>query len=48
MNKFNMEYCKPVCTPMITDCKLRKQDESKEVDQKKFTLMIGNLLYVTN
>ena len=27
---FNMEDCKPVCTPMITDCKLSKEDEAKE------------------
>ena len=44
---FNMEDCKPVCTPMITDCKLSKEDEAKEVDQKICRLMVGSLLYVT-
>jgi hypothetical protein len=32
---------------MVTGCKLRKDDESKEVDQRLYRLMIGSLLYVT-
>ena len=32
---------------MITGCKLRKDDESKKVDQKLYTSMISSLLYVT-
>ena len=32
---------------MTTGCKLSKDDESKEVDQKLYRSMIGNLLYVT-
>ena len=47
LKKFGMEYCKPVSTPMITGCKLSKDDESKEVDQKLYRSMIGSLLYVT-
>ena len=47
MNKFGMEDCKLVRTPMITGCKLSKDDESKEVDQKLYRSMIGSLLYVT-
>ena len=42
-----MEDCKPVSTLMTTGCKLRKDDESKEVDQKLYRSMIGSLLYVT-
>ena len=42
-----MEYCKPVSTPMITGCKMSKEDESKEVDQRLYRSMIGSLLYVT-
>ena len=45
--KFQMEDCKPVSTPMITNCKLSKDDESKEVDQRHYRSMIGSLLYVT-
>ena len=47
LNKFGMEDSKPVSTPMTTWCKLSKDDESKEVDQKLYRSMIGSLLYVT-
>ena len=47
LNKFGMEDCKPVSTPMITSCKLSKDNESKEVDQRLYRSMIGSLLYVT-
>ena len=46
LKKFGMEDCKLVSTPMITGCKLSKDDESK-VDQKLYRSMIGSLLYVT-
>ena len=42
-----MEDSKPVSTPMITGCKLSKDDESPDVDQKLYRSMIGSLLYVT-
>ena len=45
LKKFGMEDCKPVSKPMITGCKLRKYDESKEVDQKFYRSMIGSQLY---
>ena len=32
---------------MQTSCKLRKDDESKDADQRLYRLMIGSLLYVT-
>jgi hypothetical protein len=47
LKKFRMEDCKPISTPMVIGCKLRKYDESKEVDQRLYRSMIGNLLYVT-
>ena len=47
LEKFRMDDCKPVSTPIIIGCKLRKDDESKEVDQKMYRSMIGSLLYVT-
>ena len=47
LKKFNMEYCKPVSTPMITGCKLSKEDESEEVDQRLYRSMIGSLQYIT-
>ena len=45
--KFKMEDCKPVSTLMVTGCKLSKEYESKEVDQRIYRSMIGSLLYVT-
>jgi hypothetical protein len=43
-----MEYCKLVITsPMQTSCKLRKDDDSKYTDKRKYRSMIGSLLYVT-
>jgi hypothetical protein len=47
LKKIGMEDCKPVSTPMTTGCKLSKDDESKEVDQKLYISMIGSLLYLT-
>jgi hypothetical protein len=47
LKRFGMEYCKPVITPMQTSCKLRKDDDSKSTDQRKYRSMIENLLYVT-
>ena len=46
LKKFGMEDCKPVRTLMIIGCKLRKDDESKEVDQKMYRSMISSLMYV--
>jgi hypothetical protein len=47
LKRFGMEYCKLVTTLMKTNCKLRKYDDSKSIDQRKYRSMIGNLLYVT-
>lgn len=46
LKKFKMEYCKLVSTPMVTWCKLSKDDESLEVDQTLYRSRIGSLLYV--
>ena len=45
--KFQLEDCKPVSTPMIMGCKLIKEDDSKDFDQRTYRSMIGSLLYVT-
>jgi hypothetical protein len=47
LKRFGMEYCKPIITPLQTSCKLRKDDGSKSIDQRKYRSMIGSLLYVT-
>jgi hypothetical protein len=46
LKKFRMEDCTPVNTPMVTGCKLSKDDESSEENQTLYKSMIGNLLYV--
>jgi len=47
LKRFQMEDCKPVSTPMITGCRLSKDDTSPKVDQKVYRSMIGSLLYAT-
>ena len=47
LKRFGMEECKPVITPMQTNCKLGKYDDSKSTDQRQHSSMIDNLLYVT-
>ena len=43
-----MEESKPVSTPMVTGCKLSKDDESLEDYNTMYRPMIGSILYVTN
>lgn len=47
LKRFKMEECKPVSTPMVTRCKLSKDDSSENVDQTLYRSMIGSLLYAT-
>ena len=47
IKRFGMENSKTIITPMETSCKLRKDDDSKSKDQRKYRSMIGILLYVT-
>jgi hypothetical protein len=47
LKRFGMEDCKPIITPMQTSYKLRKDDDSKYTDQRKYTSIIGSLQYVT-
>ena len=47
LKRFQMEDSKPVGTPMVTGCKLSKDDDSPNVDQSSYRLMIGSLLYIT-
>jgi len=42
-----MEDATPVSTPMVSGCKLSKDDTSPEVDQRLYRSMIGSLLYIT-
>jgi hypothetical protein len=47
LKRFGMENFKPVITPMQTNYKLSKDDDSKSTDQRQYRSMIGSLLYVT-
>jgi hypothetical protein len=47
LKRFEMEDSKPVGTPMVTRCKLSKDDDSPDVDQSSYRSMIGSLLYIT-
>ena len=47
LKKFKLENSEPVSTPMVTSCKLSKDDKLLEVDHTMYISMIGILLYVT-
>jgi hypothetical protein len=47
VEKFQMEDSKPVSTPMVTICKLSKDDDSPDVDQSSYRSMKVNMLYIT-
>ena len=47
LKKFKMEDCKPVGTPMVTGCKLSKDDKTEDVDQTMYRSMVGSILYAT-
>jgi hypothetical protein len=47
INKFGMENCKPVSTPMQMSCKISKDDDSKDANHRQYISMIDNFLCVT-
>ena len=46
LQKFGMQERSPVCTPMVTGCKLNNEDESLVVDKTMYRSMTGSLLYL--
>jgi hypothetical protein len=46
LNRFQMEDSRLVSTPVVTGCKLNKDEDSPDVDQSSYRSMIGNLLYI--
>jgi hypothetical protein len=46
LKKFKIEYCAPLSTPMVTGCKLSKDNESPKENQTLYKSMIYSLLYV--
>jgi hypothetical protein len=47
LKRFQMEDSTPMSTPMVTGCKLIKDDDSLDVDHSSYRSMIGSLLYIT-
>ena len=47
LKRYGMEDCAPMSTPMTTDCKLSKDDDSPPVDATHYRSIIGALLYLT-
>ena len=47
LKKYGMEDCAPVSTPMTTNCKLSKDDDSPLVDATHYRSIIGAILYLT-
>lgn len=48
LKTFSMSDYKPVGTPMVTGCKLSKEDASKSLDEKEYRSMIVKLHYVVH
>ena len=48
LNKFAMENCNPVSTPMVLGMKLTKDDGAPCVDGRMYRSLIGSLLYLTS
>ncbi|KAA3487033.1 Copia protein [Gossypium australe] len=46
LKKFKMENCKLVTTPLVSNEKLSKSDNSEKVDASDYRSLIGNLLYL--
>nr|GFB23092.1 hypothetical protein [Tanacetum cinerariifolium] len=47
LKKFRLKDSKPTKTPMSTEIKLTKDDESDSVDSSKYRGVIGSLFYLT-
>jgi hypothetical protein len=47
LKMFQMEDSTTMSTPMVTGCKLIKDDDSPDVDQSSYSSMIDTLLYIT-
>lgn len=47
LEKFNMQNCKPVSTPIDCATKLSKFDEGEKVDPTLYWSLVGSLRYLT-
>jgi hypothetical protein len=44
--KFGMEDCNKVCSPIVTGCKLVKNENGKAANEKSYKQMVGSLMYL--
>jgi hypothetical protein len=44
--KFGMEGCNKVCSPIVTGCKLVKNENGRASDEKSYKQMVGSLMYL--
>lgn len=47
LKKFGLDDSEPIGTPMVTQCKLSKNDQSKKLNQTLYRSMVGGILYLT-
>ncbi|KAF7831773.1 putative mitochondrial protein [Senna tora] len=47
LNKFKLDNCKSVPTPLIPNTKLSKPEEDEKVDGSIYRSLVGSLLYLT-
>lgn len=47
LNRFKMQDCKPVSSPISTGVKLGKDEDSEKMDGNMCKSLIGSLLYLT-
>lgn len=48
VQRFNMQSCKKVLTPLNPGEKLQVDDNTKEADARKFRNMVGGLIYMSD
>ncbi|XP_073219704.1 uncharacterized protein [Cicer arietinum] len=48
LKKFRMESCKSVPTPLVSNLKLSKEDETEKIDASLYRSLIRSLLYLTS
>jgi hypothetical protein len=48
LSRFHMEDCRPMSTPMVTNCKNLSASDSELVDATRYMQLIGSLMYLVN
>ena len=48
LNKFNMKYCKPIETPLLSGFKLEEAKSTPLVNNTMYIQLVGCIFYLTN